>query len=277
MAVNWPTITILCLVLMAGCDRTDSKPDDTGDAADMVLTDHIVHSDTSIETLELPDLTGRTYRVYEMFAIEPTDKINETWQVTIEDYSLILLFRVVSHDPAAGTMIMDAGAGWADREEQADGTFTISSFQFGLVPGQIHFQFTGNTFVVTQPFELDLFPLTVNKPFHIHKVVGHGHFSEDGSRLEEIFMDGFLAEAQVIDFCLILPGFGSVNFHWFMNLAGICALTDSDGDDLPDSYNFKGILRAQDESHLFVEGIHPIEPQVAECNVHADPCIPAEQ
>jgi len=223
-------------------------------------------------TTALPDLTGRAYRVYELFATEPTDQINETWAAAVEVYSLVIIFRVLSHDPAAEEMVMEVASAWCDREALGEGQFSPKEYKYGLDPVPIQVKLNGTSFQFTEPFELDMFTPIINQPFHIASATGHGQFSADGSELAEVWLDGFLPEADTVEVCVDITGLGVVNLHWFFNLAHICPNADLDNDLTVDSYNFKGIVRAIDESHLFSEGSHPIESMVEFCDLHDESC-----
>jgi hypothetical protein len=221
----------------------------------------------------LPDLTGRAYRIYELFATQPTDQVNETWGEAVAIYSLVIIFRVVSHDVGSGQMVMEVASAWSDRQENPDGSFIPLEYRYGLDPVPIQVQLDGSTFQFTEPFELDLFTPIINKPFHIAKATGHGKFSPDGSKIAEVFLDGFLPEADTVGLCVDISGLGIVNLHWFFNVAHICPDADLDGDGTLDSYNFKGIVRGVDETYLFVEGIHAIESGVEVCDINDEPCF----
>ena len=221
---------------------------------------------------ELPDLTGRAYRTYELFATEPTDQVNETWAAAVAVYSLVVIFRVVSHDVESRQMVMEVASAWCDRQENPDGSFTPLEYRYGLEPVPIQVKLDGLSFQFTEPFELDLFTPIINKPFHIADATGHGKFSADGSKLTEVFLDGFLPEADTVGLCVDIAGLGIANLHWFFNLAHICPDADLDQDGTLDSYNFKGIVRGVDETDLFVEGIHAIEPGVKECDINDETC-----
>jgi hypothetical protein len=220
----------------------------------------------------LPDLTGRVYRIHHLWATAPTDAINEAWAYMVADGSLVLLVRVVAHDTATGSLTLDIGSGWAEREESAEGLPTPLAYRFGLEPVRVTAALSGTTFTMDGLFTVELFPESVNKPFRVVEASGAGTFNEAGTGLEELSLDGLLVEAEVTDFCLGIPGLGTVNFHWFMNLIKVCPDADSDGDGVADAYHFVGGV-AGEETALFQPGIHPIDPLISTCEPHLEPCL----
>jgi hypothetical protein len=108
----------------------------------------------------------------------------------------------------------------------------------------------------------------------IDHLTGAGWFSGDGTRILQFNLDGYLGEEQSHGLCLLFPGVGTVNFHWFMSIAGICADADADGDGKLDAWNFLGYVEAKDETGLFAEGLHPIVSDVESCPLDDTPCEP---
>jgi hypothetical protein len=231
--------------------------------------------DTTAEataTKTLPDLTGTVYLATLLEATEPTDKLNEAWAAMLSDHTLAIAFVVVAHDVANQTVELDLASAGIDYVVADGDSGETLSYSYALEPVRLTLQLQGTEFIVDGTFEIDLFPMAVNKPFHVHGAVGSGTVSEDGQAITELRLEGFLAEEQMEDFCLHMPGLGDVNFHWFMNLANHCAETDSDGDGEADSYLFKGSVQAVATDAPFSLDIKPIEPLISNCTPHVDNC-----
>jgi hypothetical protein len=262
------------LLALGGCFDQESKPDVETVPTD-VVRGAVDVTDTSGEvtaTKTLPDLTGTVYLATLLAATEPTDKLNEAWAAMLSDHTLAIAFVVVAHDLINQTVELDlasAGIDYVVADGESEETL---SYSYALEPVHLTLQLQGTEFIVLGTFEIDLFPMAVNKPFHVHGAVGSGTVSKDGQSITELRLEGFLAEEQMEDFCLHIPGLGDVNFHWFMNLANHCAETDSDGDGEPDSYLFKGSVEAMATDSPFSPDINPIEPLISNCNPHAESC-----
>jgi hypothetical protein len=265
--VRWLTA---CLILVSiGCG--ESRPEGALDvAAEWVAPDR-----SGAEAWggpALPDLTGTVYRATEFVAYEPTDQLNEAWAAMVANHTLAVLFVVQEHNQQEQRMTIEMTSAWIETELDETGQVEATEYRFGLEPVTITLELDGVDFTIPGTFAIDLFPMSVNKPFHIHGATGYGRLSPGGQGLEELRLAGFLAESQVADFCLNMPGLGDVNLHWFLNLAHICATADSDGDGQGDSYLFKGLVRGVVEADRYRAGVHPIEPLVSECSVHDEAC-----
>ncbi len=230
----------------------------------------------------LPDLTGRSYRVTVLRGVEPTDIVNPTWEEDIANYDLALLFHVVQHDTSTGyaTIQITSCATELQKDDKGqrvldpDGNPIPLSFRFSLEPAEFTTRLEGTRFRISSPITLSVVTSTVSKPFQVFGVTGRGEFNEDGTRVRDTWLEGAILEEETLDLCLYIPGMGSVNFHWFMNLAQICPTEDTTGDEKPDSYFFKGFLGARQVADgLFQPGIQPIESLIDHCEPHTDPCI----
>lgn len=266
-------LSVLLVLSLFSCSPSGGPADLSTVTIDTLAQDQSLPTDIDAPK-PLPDLSGTVYRAVEFVATAPTDKLNEAWAGMVEEHSLAVVFVVTDHDMAAQTLTLQLTSAWIELTT-VDGIQRPTAYRFGLEPVTVTLLLDGLDFVVEETFSIDLFPMSVNKPFHIHGARGEGRLSPDGQGIDELRLEGYLAEAQIGDFCLHMPGLGDVNLHWFMNLAGICATADSDGDGAPDSYLFKGFVRADVEAELYQPGIHPIEPQITDCPVHDDPCTPS--
>jgi len=220
----------------------------------------------------LPDLTGRSFRVWEMFATEPTELINEFWAEGVKDYTIVILFHVVKHDVHACEMDMLVSTAWADKVKNDDGTYTPLEYRYAQDPALLRVALNGLDIELIEELDLTLMSETVSKPIFIEGLVGGGSFSEDGKNMEELNLSGYITEESTFGLCLNFPVIGPANMHWFMTTGGICPKADLDEDGKPDAYNFKGVVRAVDESDLFKPGIHPIESLIEECPYHDEQC-----
>jgi hypothetical protein len=221
----------------------------------------------------LPDLTGRVYRVTDFVATAPTDGINPTWKKWADVYDLVMLFRIIEHDRAAGRIDAVVGCGGAARTPGPDGAPIPERLFYGLEPTPIVFAVDGCELVFGKPLDIHLLTPWVSGEIPIREVTGAGTLAEDGARIERLDLSGFLGEDTAAATCIDVAGLGVVNLHWFFNLAGICPDADTDGDGTVDAYNFLGWVRAVDETALFDGGVVPIESQVPGCLAHEEPCV----
>ncbi len=262
------------LLALGGCLDQESKPADAMAPKDVAHeTAELVDARGEGASMEaLPDLTGNVYLATLLAATEPTDKLNEAWAAMLSEHTLAIAFVVVAHDVVNQTVELDLASAGIDYVVAEGGSEEILKYSYALEPIRLTLQLQGREFTVDGTFEIDLFPMAVNKPFHVHGTVGSGSVSEDGQVITELRFEGFLAEEQMEDFCLHMPGLGDVNFHWFMNLAHHCAEADSDGDGEADSYLFKGRVEAVATDAPFSLDIKPIEPLISGCDSHVESC-----
>ncbi len=274
------------LVLSCGGDDDDlpgGKKDTAHDTKGTVDVPDASVGDNAYVS-ELPDLTGRSYRVTMLKGLSPTDIVNPTWEEDIASFDLVILFHVLSHDITTGDAVIHVTSCFTefqmDGEERArdgEGNLIPISHQFALEPAVISTRFVGRSFRIDDPISLSIVTRTVSKPFHIFGVTGRGNFNPDGSRLTECRLEGAIRESETTDLCLTIPDLGSVNFHWFMNLASICPDRDTDGDERMDSYFFEGYLGArQIADGLFKEGIVEIVSLIDTCDPDTDTCVSAK-
>jgi len=264
---------VLSAALAFSCGGDDGDDDNTQDTAQEqdVQDGDIATSDAYVSLM--PDLTGRAYRITMLKGVLPTDIVNPTWEEDIKNYELVLVIHVISHDITTGDAVFEITSCSAVYEEDAEGNRTPVSYQFALDPSVFSTHLDGAKFKILDPIDLSIVTRTVSKPFHVFGVTGSGTFSDDATRINECWLEGAIHENETTDLCLIIPDMGTVNFHWFMNLAKICPDFDSTGDDVFDSYNFKGYLGAKDETQYFLPGIVPIEI-IEECTPDTATCVP---
>ncbi len=276
-------VLVIASMWLLSCGGEDGDETPTSDVTqgDTVAQDDVADDDAESDDAanpagtcpNLPNLTGRVYRVTSIVATDPTDQVNEVWQTDIENYDLVLIFHITNHDQAAQTAVIEVTSGLAEKEKSGD-DWLLKSFQYALEPSVFTATVKGCNFGWTDPIELNIQTPTVSKPFHIFGIEGNGRFNEDGTQILDTWLEGAILEKEAFDLCLLFPALGVVNFHWFMNMAYLCPTFDSDGDSTIDSYKFKGKIEAVEETELFKEGITPIESQVTECQVDDKTCVP---
>ncbi|GEM_PF-4640291 len=263
-----------------GCDSSDSSGDSkttedvktSDDAADGTAgTDNIATGPCS----DLDFSGGASFRVTKLLGIKPTDLVNPVWAKDISTYDLVLLMRITEHDKATGKLTMAMTSAKAQVATDGDGNVTPVSYTYALEPSTFEVKMKGCEFFIEEPIALSIMAPTVSKPFYIFGVTGSGKFAEDGMSISNVRLKGAISEEEATDLCMLVPGLSEVNFHWFMNTAGICPLFDSDDDGTADSYEFEGYLNAVQETDLHnLEGIDPMDSLVETCTPNTDPCKP---
>lgn len=249
----------LALALAANCggDNGDEEPGETKSKPPVEVVEEV--EIPSGECPGLPDLTGRVFKVTEMNASHPTDKVNDVWNNDIGTCDLVILFHITEHDLETNVLQVEVTSAWADKTLDAEGKCVPKSYEFALEPSLMIMTIEGCAFDFSQKFDLNIVTPTVSKPFHVFGVTGDGIISEDGNEIPYCKLSGLIAEEETYDLCLEIPGLGTANFHWFMNLAKICPNADSDNDGTIDSYYFEGVLKATNETQYFIkDSIHPI-------------------
>jgi hypothetical protein len=274
---------LVVIALFAGllaCSTDDGdETTDTSSAADVagavdVVADTMVGGDVPpLECPGLPDMTGKVFRITSLDAKDPTDKMNEVWAADIGDYELVILFHVVEHDMVAGTAKLRVTSATSEKEVAEDGTITPLKYNYMLDPAVFNAYFEGCRIRWDEPIELDIVTATISKPFHVFGITGFCDISEDGTEILHSWLSGAILETEAQDLCMTIPGMGVANFHWFMNLAHICPVFDSDGDGVLESYKFTGTLSGVEETELFDEAIIPFTTDI-ECDPHLDQCQP---
>lgn len=224
----------------------------------------------------LPDLTGRVYRVTDFVATAPTAGINPTWKKWTETYDLVMMFRILDHDPAKGRLDAVVACGGADMTPGDDGEPVVTGLHFGLEPTPVSFTLHGCDLTIAASLDIHLFTPWVSGEIPIQSVTGTGLLSEDGAEITRLDLSGNLGEATTAMICIGLEDLGTVNLHWFFRVMGICPDMDTDDDGVPDAYNFLGWIRAVDETTLFDDAVVPIETQVPECVPDEEPCVAPE-
>lgn len=259
----------LCLSLV-GCDSGDDGDKTPQDVA--TQEDAPAQDDTpSLGACGNLDLTGNAFRVTKLLGIKPTDMVNEVWAKDISTYDLVLLVRIVEYDPANNRMVMAITSAKAEVKDEG-GTITPISYTYALEPAQFETRLDGCDFFIEDPIALSINTPTVSKPFTVFGVTGKGTFLEDGQAIKNVTLKGAIEEEESTDLCMMLPGVGNVNFHWFMNMAHICPAMDSDGDQVLDAYEFEGRMEGVNETELYKEGVDPMTTLVTECKVDTNPC-----
>lgn len=267
-------VLVVLVACTLACSEAPSEAPDAG-APDMAPEETLPPIDLEPvgPCAALPDLTGRVYRVTDFVATAPTDGINPTWKKWADVYDLVMLFRILDHDRAAGRIDAVVGCGGAAVSPGPDGIPVPETLFYGLEPTPIVFAVDGCDLVFGEPLDIHLLTPWVSGEIPIQEVTGTGSLSEDGATIERLDLSGFLGEDTAAATCIDVAGLGVVNLHWFFNLAGICPDTDTDADGIIDAYNFLGWVRAVDETSLFDDEVVPIESQVPECLPHEEPCL----
>ena len=269
----------VALVGIAGvaCDRGGSAGSGDEVAASGEIADPVEVFEVVVGPCgDLPDLTGRVYRVTDFVATAPTDGINSTWKKWAETYDLVMMFRILDHDPVAGRLDAVVACGGADMTLGDDGEPVVTGLHFGLEPTPVFFALEGCDLTITTPLDIHLSTPWVSGEIPIQSVTGTGLLSEDGAEITRLDLSGYLGETTTAKICIGLEGFGTVNLHWFFRVAGICPDMDTDDDGVLDAYNFLGWIRAVDETPLFDAAVVPIETQVPECVPDEEPCVTPE-
>jgi len=242
-------------------------------------------------------LAGRTFRADVLQASHPTDLLNEFFQQSADRFELIMVIHFRQYHPDTGILDATIGAATAvvgkgdcetdcgadcetDCDPNADpdpgksggGAGDLVSYSWALEPATIGVKTEGCGFEVVEEFDLDICAASASKVLGLKNMMGKGTLSPDGSRLRFDDLAGYLPESEVVDLCIGMPMFGTVNFHWFMNKAGICALADSGGDGSFDAYQFKGIVEALDDSSRFVDDVSAPAFGVTECPPDTGKC-----
>ncbi len=271
-------VRCLCAcALLGGCEAPSQGADtpavvDT-DAAFEVTDAAALDRSPRGTCTDLPDLTGRVYRVTDFVATAPTDGLNSTWKKWADVYDLVMMFRILDHDRDAGWIKAVVACGGAEVSEGPDGAPIPERLFYGLEPTPIFFNVDGCDLTFDEPLDIHLFTPWVSDEIPILDVTGAGTLSGDGSEIEHLALSGFLSEATASAICIDMAGIGVLNLHWFFNTAAICPDVDIDGDGILDAYNFLGWVRAVDETPLFDEDMEPIESLVPECPTNEEPCV----
>ena len=263
-------LSFILFLGMVGCDG--------GGTASGPGEDTAVPEDTVGPTgCTLEDLTGRAYRITVLESQQPTDALNPTFAVDIATYVNIIVFHIVEHNQEEGYLMMRAGpcsAAFVDPDAEPP---VPTAFYYGLETTPFRVELDGCNFEITEPTVLDMMFKTLNKPYRVDRLLGNGTLKKDPSGIEDGHLEGGILVDTAIDLCTTIPGFGVVNFHWFMNLAHICPNFDTDDDGAMDAYYFAGTFDAVEVTDLFVtDQIVPIESIVEVCDPHDAECFPTK-
>jgi hypothetical protein len=223
----------------------------------------------------LPDLSDRYFKIDMLEASEPTTELNSIWAQDIAEFELNLVFHIVSHDMEDNILDMRISAASAVKEGTPDNPVAVG-FNFALEPYEFQAKLEGCKFVISpdDPVFFDIVNETLTAPIKVEGISGYGEFSPDGTKIVYGDLSGYIALALAEGLCMTIPGIGTANFHWFMNLARICPNMDTDEDGELDGYFFSGIFSAQ-HTTLMKEGIVPIEIKSDECEPHQEICLEA--
>ncbi len=189
------------------------------------------------------------------------------------------MFYIVEHNQEEGYIMMHAGPCSAEfvDPDAAPADLVPTAFHYGLPTEPFRVELDGGDFNIEEPAVLEMMFKTLNKPYKVDRLLGYGTIRKDLSGIENGHLEGGILVDTAIDLCTTIPGFGVVNFHWFMNLAHICPNHDNDDDDIFDAYYFAGTFDATDVTDLFVpDEIVPIASQVDVCEPHDAECFPAD-
>ena len=261
-------LLVVPALLLCACTTPGEAPDAFLDAAEVASPDEPLTSPCA----GLPDLTGRVSRVTDFVATAPTDGINPTWKKWADAYDLVMMFRFLHHDRAAGSVDAVVACGGAELAGGRDGPPAPERLFFALDPTPVSFTLDGCDLTIAEPIDIHLFTPFVSGEIPISRVIGAGAMSEDGAEITHLDLSGSLGEETAATTCIDIAGLGVVNLHWFFSLAGICPDVDGDGDGAVDAYNFLGWIRAVDATYLFDDGLELIASLVPDCEVHAAPC-----
>ncbi len=270
-------LSLMLVLTMAACDGGN---DGNGGGVDTTpAEDTAVPEDKGGGGCDLPDLTGKAFRITVLESQQPTDALNPTFAVDIATYINILVFHIVEHNADEGYIMMRAGPCSAQFEDPdvAPEDLVPTAFNYGLPTEPFRVEMDGCEFEIEEPAVLEMMFKTLNKPYKVDRLLGRGTIKEDLSGIENGQLEGGILVETAIDLCTTIPGFGVVNFHWFMNLAHICPNHDTDDDGEFDAYYFAGTFDATDVTDLFVpDEIIPISSQVDVCEPHDDECFPVD-
>ena len=223
----------------------------------------------------LPDLTGRAYRVTVLESQQPTDALNPTFTQDIATWVNVLIFHVLEHDLEEGYIMMTTGPCSTEFEDPDAAEPVPAAFRYALPTEPFRVDLDGCSFRINEAAVLDMMFETLSKPYRIDRLFGDGLIREDLSGIDDGHLEGGILVETAVDLCTTIPGFGVVNFHWFMNMAHICPNFDTDDDGAMDAYYFSGTFTAEDVTELFVAGeVEPIESLINECEPHVDECVP---
>lgn len=268
----------LTLATLIGCSGDDDGAADLGVQDDVEATEAALSTDLNDlladgaeECPGLPDLTGKAYVANKIVATQPTKEINPIWAKEVSEYNMVLIFYVKNHDQVNQTITMEVTSASSMKTENEDGTFTPTSFKFGLAPTEFTVPLEGCGCHVP-PIELDMQAKSSNKPFHIVGVTGDIAFAPDGKKITDISLNGGIKEDFSYDLCMTSP-FGYISFHWFMNLAAICPSWDSDGNGSLDAYRFIGHISAVETDVFDRSEIVAIIPPGGVCKEDKEPCL----
>ena len=269
-------VVVWCGLMWNGCVISEGGQEVAAGIEELQVEDDLVENRTGA-CADLPDLTGTAYLVYELFATEPTDVVNEIWAEYVEANDLAIIFLVTAHDLSTGMLQFEVTSAHVEVEDAGTDEERAVGYRFALAPGSFGAKVDGCDFNTTGEFELELVTPSLSHRFPIRRSTGAGTLSPDGSAIEELRLSGFLPEDNIVDLCMAVEGLGFVNLHWFFNLAGVCPDADWDEDGEVDSYNFKGIVRAADASPLFFAGVEPIVAPLDECAPDTKECVGEEE
>jgi hypothetical protein len=296
---------ILALVLAIGCtagsqeadsDAVGAGTDGRGDSPEVAPTgDSSFAGEARGDGPGLQSVCGspallaeRTFRADRLEAFHPTDLLNEFFQQSADRFELVMVIRFGQYRADEGVLDATIGAATAtiaedstdidaDADPDADaisgeGGGELSAYSWALEPAKIRVRTDGCKFEIEDEFDLDICASTASRVLALKRMTGRGTLWPDGSRLRFDDLAGFLPESEVEDLCIGMPVLGTVNFHWFMNAAGICPEADSNGDLVPDAYNFVGTVEALEDGERFIDEVSGPVFGVTDCPVNTEAC-----
>ena len=266
---------LLSLVLVFSMAVTACDDGGGGGGVDTTQAEDTPAGDAGTSTVA--DLTGRAYRITVLNSTEPTTLLNTTFAMDIATYVNVLVFHIVEHNMEDGYLMMTAGPCSTEFVDPDAEEPVAKAFRYALPVEPFRVEMDGLKFVIEEPAVLDMMFETLSDSYRVDRLLGSGVIREDLSGIDEGDLAGGILLETAINLCTTIPGFGVVNFHWFLTNAHICPNFDTGDDGEMDAYYFAGTFNAEDATDLFVPGeIVPIESIVEECNPHDDPCYPVD-
>ena len=272
-------LSLILVFAMAACDGGgngdgNGSGTDTGPGVDTAAPEDTIIPSGCV----LSDLTGMAFRITLLESQQPTDMLNSTFAMDIATYINILVFHIVEHNLEEEYIMMTAGPCSVEFEDPNAEELVPIAFHYGLPTEPFRVEMDGCKFNIEEPTVLEMMFESLNKPYRLDRLLGSGVIREDLSGIDNGHLEGGITLETAIDLCTTIPGLGVVNFHWFMNMAGMCPNFDINDDEVFDAYKFAGTFDAMDVTGLFVPGkIVPIESVVDVCEPNNDDRFPADR
>ena len=258
--INW--LVVACLA--CGCGSGDVKG--AVDSLDSVLG--VAEQVGEVEGQGLPDLTGRAYRITEFHLESPGTSAEGGGTEGTGTFDMPLVLYVAEYEAATGELTMKLGP-----TTGKTGSGDSSGPVWAMEPATFGAHLDGLSFKSVGTFNLNVATEKANQALVVEKVVASGTFAPDAQRIEIGLLKGLIWEGSAQSLCLVLDGMGTVNYHWFLNLAAICPTLDTDGDGVCDSYPFVAYFNCHATLPDFDgDALGVYEPEVDDCPGHSEPC-----